>query len=158
MRDVKSVLIILKLHSTLKTLQIFCWVLSHVGIRGNELADKAAKTALKGRKINITLPFTDFRPTIKQYLRKQWSDFWLLQTENKLQVVQPALVCSMWFCRERRREEIVPCHLRIGHSFLTHRYLLAGEDPPECISCQENLTVDHILLHCLEYYHIREQY
>ena len=149
------VLSILELHSTFKTLKkdvVFCWVPSHVGIRGNELADKAAKTALKGRKINIPLPFTDFRPIIKQYVRKQWSDFWSLQSENKLHAVQPALGCSMWSCRERRREEIVLCRLRIGHSFLTHRYLLAGEDPPECISCQERLTVDHILLHCLDYY------
>ena len=155
------VLSILELHSTFKTLKkdvVFCWVPSHVGIRGNELADKAAKTALKGRKINIPLPFTDFRPIIKQYVRKQWSDFWSLQSENKLHAVQPALGCSMWSCRERRREEIVLCRLRIGHSFLTHRYLLAGEDPPECISCQERLTVDHILLHCSEYHHIRVNY
>ncbi|KAK2150740.1 hypothetical protein LSH36_391g01021 [Paralvinella palmiformis] len=38
------------------------------------------------------------------------------------------------------------------------RYLLAGEEPPECISCQERLTVDHILLHCSEYHHIRVHY
>ena len=28
---------------------------------------------------------------------------------------------------------------------------MAGEDPPVCISCQENLTVEHILTHCAEY-------
>jgi hypothetical protein len=68
-------------------------------------ADKAAKTALKGRKINIPLPFTDFRPIIKQYVRKQWSEFWSLQSENKLHAVQPALGCSEWSCREKRHEE-----------------------------------------------------
>ena len=92
------VLSILELHSTFKTLTKGCTILlvpSHVGIRSNELADKAAKTALKGRKINIPLPFTDFRPIIKQYVRKQWSDFWSLQSENKLHAVQPALGCSI---------------------------------------------------------------
>jgi len=99
---------------------------------------------LQPRKINIPLPFTDFRPIIKQYTRRQWSDFWS-QRENKLQAVQPTLGCLVWSCRETRREEIVLCRLRIGHPFLTHRYLLAGEDPPECISYQEQLITSSFI-------------
>ena len=77
--DIKNPLIfsILELHSTFKTQLrdvIFCWVPNHVGIRDNELADKAAKTALKGRKISIPLTFTGLLPIIKQYIRKQSSD------------------------------------------------------------------------------------
>jgi len=125
----------------------------NVCICGSELTDKAVKTALKGQKINIPLPFTYFRPIIKQFVRRQCSDFWSLQTENKFHAVQLTSGCSMWFCWERHREEMMLCRLWIGHSFL-----LAGEDPPQCISCQECLTVDHILLHCLEYHRIREHY
>ncbi|KAK2151198.1 hypothetical protein LSH36_372g01028 [Paralvinella palmiformis] len=132
------VLSILELHSSFKTRIVFGWVPSHIGIRGNELADKAAKTALKGRKINIPLPFTDFRHIIKQYVRKQWSDFWSLQSENKLHAVQPALGCSMWSCRERRREEIVLCLLRIGHSFLIHRFASWLEKIHQSVSPAKN--------------------
>jgi len=38
--------------------------------------------------------------------------------------------------------------LRIGHSRLTHSYLLSGDDPPTCQSCGIPLTVKHILVEC----------
>ena len=40
------------------------WVPSHVGIRGNELADEAAKAALNERPTMITLPYSDFKPFV----------------------------------------------------------------------------------------------
>jgi len=119
-----------------------CWY-----FRGNELADQAAKFALRGWNINILLPLTDFRPIIKWYVRKQGSAFWSLQLENKYHRVQPALGYSVWSCRKRRLEVEVLCRFRIRHLFLTHGYLLAGEDPPRCIPCQKHLTADHILLY-----------
>ena len=48
-------------------------------------------------------------------------------------------------------------HNPSSSTYTTHMYLLAGEDPPVCISCQENLTVEHILIHCAEYFHVRYQ-
>ena len=76
---------------------------------------------------------------------------------NKLHSVQPTLGCGSLSNRDRRREQLLLCRLRLGHTYTTHRYLLAGEDPPVCISCQENLTVEHILIHCAEYFHVRYQ-
>jgi len=80
------------------------------------------------------------------------------QVHNKLQSVHPTLGCYPLSNRERRREQIVLCRLHIGHTYLTHRYLLAGEYPPVCVSCAERLTVEHILIHCAEYVHIRFNY
>ena len=131
---------------------------SHVGIRGNELADNVAKAALNDRPQNMVLPYSDHRPIISTYLRKQWFDFWSLQVHNKLHSVQPTLGSCLWVCREKRREELVLCRIRIGHTYLTHRYLLVGDDQPECVSCQEPLTVSHILVHCAEYTHVRQLY
>ena len=47
-----------------------------------------------------------------------------------------------------RRDEIIIHRLRIGHTFLTHGYLLKRDTPPQCSACQTQLTVEHVLLHC----------
>ena len=47
-----------------------------------------------------------------------------------------------------RREEEVGCRLHIGHSFLTHFYLLKGEEQPVCIPCNEVLSGEHIFTKC----------
>ena len=65
---------------------------SHVGIRGNELADAAAKAALNERLTIMTLSYSDFKPLVKRFIRGQWSDFWATQINNKLHSVQPTLV------------------------------------------------------------------
>ena len=48
--------------------------------------------------------------------------------------------------------------LRIGHTRLTHSYLLAGGDQPECVTCQCSLTVKHILIECSDFRDIRNKY
>jgi hypothetical protein len=53
---------------------------------------------------------------------------------------------------------VVLCRARIGHTHLTHSYLLKGEDQPECIPCQCALTVKHILIDCVDFSVIRQNY
>ena len=48
--------------------------------------------------------------------------------------------------------------MRIGHTYYTHGYLLKGEDAPDCVPCQSFLTVEHILLHCIDFSHTRSKY
>ena len=48
--------------------------------------------------------------------------------------------------------------LHIGHSFITHSFLLKGEEPPMCIGCDELLTVEHTLLTCSDLTEIRESH
>ena len=45
-----------------------------------------------------------------------------------------------------------------GHSFITHSFLLKGEEPPMCIGCDELLTYEHILLTCSDFIEIRESH
>jgi len=47
---------------------VFCWVPSHVGIKGNEEADSAAKSALNLPHVRVRIPYTDFKHDINQYI------------------------------------------------------------------------------------------
>ena len=138
---------------------VFCWIPSHIGIKGNEKADKAAKEALN---INVCtsdrMHYSDLKPSIDQHIRDTWQLQWDQQVYNKLHGIQPTLGRWAHGYRLTKKEEVVLARLRIGHTYLTHVYLLKGEDQPECVGCQHPLTVKHILLDCIDFSHIRMKY
>ena len=45
-------------------------------------------------------------------------------------------------------DAVIIHRLHIGHTQLTHSYLLSGTDQPECSACHCPLTVKHILIEC----------
>jgi len=57
-----------------------------------------------------------------------------------------------------RKEETVMARLHIGHSFITHSFLVKGEEPPMCIGCDKRLTIEHIILTCSDFIEIRESH
>lgn len=46
--------------------------------------------------------------------------------------------------RDLRCEEVVLNRLHIGHTCITHRYLITRTDKPTCQMCNMELTVKHI--------------
>ena len=72
------------------------------------------------------VPYNDFRPLIMQNVWQQsWSD--PANQNNKLFTIKPGLGEWPPGLRTNRREEIILARLRIGHSYITHSYLLKGE-------------------------------
>ena len=57
-----------------------------------------------------------------------------------------------------RKQETVMTRLRIGHTWITHSYLLKKEDQPFCHACDNPFTVKHILVECSDFTHIRNKY
>ena len=47
-----------------------------------------------------------------------------------------------------RPQQVIITRMRIGHSKLTHQYLLSNLSPPTCEECNEQLTIRHLLVTC----------
>ena len=57
---------------------VFMWVPGHVGICGNEAADRPAKEALGKDPIDDLMPFSDLKPLTAKYIhqvtQKEWDE------------------------------------------------------------------------------------
>nr|XP_042910734.1 uncharacterized protein LOC122271965 [Parasteatoda tepidariorum] len=123
---------------------LFCWIPSHVGIPGNELADSAARSATTA--LTISVPYSDIKLHIRQIIVSLWQQHWDLQTQNKLYNIKSDL--NHIPVLHRRNADVKLTRLRIGHTRLTHLHLLFGEPPPKCDTCNVLLTLHHILTIC----------
>ncbi len=89
-------------------------------------------------------------------LRSKWQTLWDLAVNNKLHAIQPSLGRWPGSRRNTRREEVVLARIRLGHTYLTHRYLLKREDQPECVGCAcPFITVQHIMIDFVQFAYIR---
>ena len=68
---------------------VLCWIPSHVGLKGNEEADKSAKESIRATCIEKKVPFNDILASIKskiyQKWQKEWEDF---PVTNKLHSIK----------------------------------------------------------------------
>ena len=88
--------------------------------------------------------------------QQSWSD--PANHNNKLFTIKPDLGEWLPGLRTNRREEIILARLRIGHSYITHSYLLKGEEEPQCIPCNAPLTVKHVLVDCVDLAPTRQRF
>ena len=144
---------VLELHNTLRQTKdiIFCWVPSHVGIKGNEAADQAAKAALDSPVSDTKVPAVDWLPKSTEYIKNQHKIHWENIQNNKLKTIVPDLSKQQQIQCDKRKDEVVLTRLRIGHSRLTHSFLMKGEPAPICICCDTAYTIKHILLDCVDF-------
>jgi kelch-like protein 2/3 len=135
----------------------FMWVPGHVGLAGNVAVDAAAKAALNLPVAVSKIPYSDFKVRINSCVATKWQQSWDAEVCNKLHGVQPRIGSARAY-RLPRREEVIIHRLRIGHTHLTHSYLLKRESPPMCVACQAPLTVQHVLIDCVDFALSRAKY
>ena len=71
---------------------------------------------------------------------------------NKLGQLRPTIGLWQSSCHRSRHQEVALSRLRIGHTRLTHGYLMAREAPQFCSRCRVRLSAPHVLVDCPRYH------
>ena len=88
----------------------------------------------------------------------EWQEVWNCCAGNKLHTIRPTVDYYKQKKCLSRRDTVLLNRLRIGHTRLTHSFLLSGDDLPECVTCQCSLTVKHILVECVDLKDVRNKH
>ena len=119
------------------------------------MVDKQAKTSLSLEPTSFKIPFSNFKPSINKYILEEWQTSWNNSIGNKLLDIKPTIGEYQSVVRNIIREEVVLARLRLGHTRVTHSYLLQGEQLPQCVGCDAPFTVRHFLLECGDFAQVR---
>jgi len=128
-----------------------CWIPGHVGIKGNEKADIQAKRASRRPVEAISVYYRDMYPNIKEKIQNKWNQLWSSRGDKLLQIKSEV---GEWkeVKKVTRREEVVINRVRLGHTNLTHNYIMQGGNnqmAPICPVCgNARLTIEHVFLTC----------
>ena len=91
-----------------------------------------------------------------QVWQKEWDETGLVS--NKFHEILPKLRDKLLSFCNTRKENTVLNRLHIGHSYLTHSFILRKEEAPVCVACNVVLTIKHILIECADLLETRKKY
>ena len=137
---------------------ILHWVKSHVGIHGNEVADKAANLGHKNLQSALyPLHSEEINCQVKSGFLTQWDRYWkdsCIQQQKGLflRAIRPSLLTPTPVSTGVRKLDTAIFRLRLGHAGVLHYFYKIGKtDTSICSLCDEEGTIEHFLLYCDKY-------
>ena len=106
------------------------------------------------------MPFSDPKRLTAKYVYQTWQKEWdeTVLVSNKFHEILPKLSDELLSFCNTRKEDTVLNRSHIGHSYLTHSFILRKEEAPVCVACNAVITVKHILFECADLLEIRKKY
>ena len=107
------------------------------------------------------IPHSDMKRPIRSYILGKWQERWssqLLVNNKKYKKIREFVSPWLSSFNGNRKVEVILTRLRIGHTHLTHKYILEGNSAPVCVHCDGLLSVEHILVHCPKFTSERRKY
>ena len=91
------------------------------------------------------MPFSDPKRLTAKYLYQTWQKEWdeTVLVSNKFHEILPKLSDELLSFCNTRKEDTVLNRSHIGHSYLTHSFILRKEEAPVCVACNAVITVKH---------------
>ena len=119
------------------------------------MVDQQAKASLSLEPASFKIPFSNFKPSINKYSLEEWQISWNNSIGNKLLDIKTTIGEYQSVVQNIRKVEVVLARHCLGHTRVTHSYLLKGEEQPQCVGCNAPFTVRHFLLECGDFAQVR---
>ena len=158
--------IIYKIHEIIKVYQgeiRFQWVKAHIGVKGNEVADKAAKQAhLNDRTLREGLEQEESFGCLNSGFLSLWTTLWRQEVNSSgkgrfIMEIYSDIKSRPWQQHKNRTIECAAARLRIGHAGVNkHLFRFNMKEHEICDHCEEEETIQHFLLSCPKYNNTRE--
>jgi len=137
------------------------WTPSHIGIKGNDEADRLAKlgTYSSAQNIRIDNHYLENRKNIKEYFNNMWQDEWKTFGFNRfLYKIKPNIKKNnIPFIKNRYLKRIIT-RFRLGHTTLnSHLFRIKATNDSNCPNCGEYEDITHFVYHCTYYRNIRKK-
>ena len=140
------------------------WVRGHIGVHGNEIADRAANLGHQNVFSTLTdLSLNEVMKQIKDRCLNMWALIWrervtMTQKGDFMSEHQNKPVFRPWLSQNSRLYETVSARFRIGHFGLNyHMHRFEMRESPECQFCDVNETIKHFLFECEQYRESRNE-
>lgn len=139
------------------------WVKAHMGIQGNELADRIANNShYNNKSVNSILCLEEIWHNIKGKVNDYWCNKWkesvvLSGKGTFLRGIRDELGRRNWGNISRHMECMIT-RLRIGHAGVgNHMYRFNMRETPICLECGVDDTIEHFLMKCRSHNNEREE-